>query len=81
MLVIQVMDEGCGIPDKEIDAIFAPFYNSSRTANGVGGTGLGLSLCKSIIKRHKGKLAVSNRPEGGAIFEVLLPITQTIVPC
>lgn len=79
MLRIQVIDEGCGIPDKELDAIFEPFYESTRTATGGGGTGLGLSLCKSIIKRHQGKLIVRNRQEGGAIFEILLPETQTTV--
>jgi len=72
-LTIQVMDEGCGIPEKELSAIFEPFYQSSRTATGAGGTGLGLALCKTIVKRHKGQITAKNRPEGGAIFEVTLP--------
>jgi PAS domain S-box-containing protein len=72
-LSIQVIDEGCGIPEKELTAIFEPFYESSRTATGAGGRGLGLSLCRAIIDRHKGKLTAANRPEGGAIFEVILP--------
>lgn len=70
---IQVIDEGCGVPEKEMRAIFEPFYESSRTATGAGGTGLGLALCKSILQRHKGAIGVSNRPEGGAIFEITLP--------
>ena len=72
-LSIQVIDEGCGIPEKELAAIFEPFYESSRTATGAGGTGLGLALSKTIVERHKGKLRAANRPEGGAIFEVILP--------
>jgi PAS domain S-box-containing protein len=72
-LSIQVIDEGCGIPEKELAAIFEPFYESSRTASGAGGTGLGLALCKTIVERHKGKLTAINRPGGGAIFEVTLP--------
>ncbi len=71
---IQVMDEGCGIPEREIQAIFEPFYESTRTATGAGNTGLGLSLCKAIVKRHRGNLTAANRPEGGALFEVQLPI-------
>lgn len=71
---IQVIDQGCGIPEKELSAIFEPFYESSRTTTGAGGTGLGLSLAKSIIGRHKGTLTATNRPEGGAIFEITLPL-------
>lgn len=72
-LCIQIIDEGCGIPEKELTAIFEPFYQSSRTATGAGGTGLGLALCKAIVERHKGKLTAANRPEGGSIFEVTIP--------
>lgn len=70
---IQVIDQGCGIPEQELKAIFEPFYESTRTATGAGGTGLGLPLSKSIVGRHKGTLTASNRPEGGSIFEVTLP--------
>lgn len=70
---VQVIDAGCGIPEKEASAIFEPFYESSRTSTGAGGTGLGLPLCKAIVKRHKGSITVRNRPEGGSIFEVILP--------
>jgi PAS domain S-box-containing protein len=72
-LCIQIIDEGCGIPEKELTAIFEPFYESSRTSTGAGSTGLGLALCKAIVERHKGKLTAANRPEGGSIFEVILP--------
>lgn len=77
-VLIQIIDEGCGVPEKEMDAIFEPFYESSRTATGAGGTGLGLALCKSIVQRHKGRITVSNRPEGGAIFEVTLPVMHAL---
>jgi len=70
---IQVIDEGCGIPESEKNAIFEPFYQSTRTASGAGGTGLGLPLCKNIVLRHRGVIAVSNRPQGGAVFEITLP--------
>ena len=72
-LSFQVIDEGCGIPENELQAVFEPFYQSSRTASGAGGTGLGLPLCRSIVQRHRGQLRLSNRPEGGVIAEILLP--------
>lgn len=73
-ICFQIIDQGCGIPESEIKAIFEPFYQSSRTATGAGGTGLGLPLSRAIIKRHKGSLTASNRPEGGAMFVVMLPL-------
>lgn len=72
-LSIQVIDEGCGIPEKELAAIFEPFYESSRTASGAGSTGLGLALSKTIVERHQGTLRAMNRPQGGAVFVVTLP--------
>jgi signal transduction histidine kinase len=69
---IQILDQGCGIPEKELRAIFEPFYESTRTATGAGGTGLGLALSSTIIQRHKGRITAGNRPEGGAIFEVIM---------
>jgi PAS domain S-box-containing protein len=75
MLSIQIIDEGCGLPENELQAIFEPFYESSRTATGAGGTGLGLALCRTIIQRHQGRLTAANRAAGGAVFEILLPVT------
>lgn len=72
-LSLQVIDEGCGIPENELQAVFEPFYQSSRTASGAGGTGLGLPLCRCIVQRHRGQLRLSNRAEGGVIAEILLP--------
>jgi len=79
MLSIQIIDEGCGLPENELQAIFEPFYESSRTATGAGGTGLGLALCRTIVQRHQGRLTGANRAEGGAVFEILLPVTQQAV--
>lgn len=70
---IQVIDQGCGIPEKELGAVFEPFYESTRTATGAGGTGLGLALSKQIIQRHKGSITAANQPGHGAIFEITLP--------
>jgi signal transduction histidine kinase len=73
---IEVIDQGCGIPEKEIAAVFEPFYESTLTATGSGNTGLGLPLSRSIVSRHGGTLTLRNRTGGGLVSEVILPLQQ-----
>ncbi len=75
-LCIAVSDEGIGIPEEELDAVFDKFIQSSKTKTGAGGTGLGLAICKEIVLGHGGKIWAENNIEGGATFHVALPITQ-----
>lgn len=75
--LLRVDDEGCGIPDGELDSIFESFYQSSRTRTSAGGTGLGLAICREIVLAHGGRIWAENRPEGGARFSVFWPITRT----
>jgi signal transduction histidine kinase len=71
---VRVCDHGPGIPEAERERIFEPFYRGEQTrAQRVAGTGLGLSLVKSTIERHKGSVEVQNAPGGGAQFTVRLP--------
>jgi PAS domain S-box-containing protein len=72
-LRITVADEGVGIPEGEVDAIFDKFTQSSRTTSGAGGTGLGLAICREIVQAHRGIIRARNLPAGGAAFDVLLP--------
>lgn len=62
---IQVIDEGCGVPETEMHAIFEPFYESSRTTTAAGNTSLGLALNRSILNRHGGSGSVTYWAEGG----------------
>jgi signal transduction histidine kinase len=72
---VRVCDHGPGVPDAERQRIFEPFYRSEQTrAQQVPGTGLGLSLAKNTIERHKGTIEVHNSPGGGAQFIVHLPV-------
>jgi two-component system sensor histidine kinase KdpD len=71
-VVLQVADQGPGIPELELPHIFNKFYRASNVTN-VNGTGLGLSICAGIIEAHTGSICAFNRPEGGAIFEIRLP--------
>ncbi|MDT7837330.1 PAS domain-containing sensor histidine kinase [Aquabacterium sp. OR-4] len=68
-----VIDEGPGVPPAELQAIFEPFTQSTRTGDGAGGTGLGLTIARSIMKAHGGRIWAHNRPEGGAVFTLCLP--------
>lgn len=72
---ISVTDQGVGIPDNELESIFEPFEESSRTKTSAGGTGLGLSICKEIIEAHGGKILARNHKKG-AVFSFLLPATN-----
>ena len=70
---IAVIDDGVGIPEDELEAVFDKFVQSSKTRTGAGGTGLGLSICKEIVEAHRGQIRAYNRPTGGTVFEILLP--------
>ena len=73
---VRVCDRGPGIVETERERIFEPFYRGEQTrASQVRGTGLGLSLVKDAVERHRGTIAVNNSPAGGAQFTVWLPAT------
>ena len=73
-VMFEIIDQGCGIPESEISAVFEPFYESTRTATGAGGSGLGLPLSKCIVARYGGTIALANRLEGGLVCRVILPV-------
>jgi PAS domain S-box-containing protein len=72
-LTFAMSDNGLGIPDEELEAIFDKFAQSSKTKNGAGGTGLGLAISKRIIEDHQGKIWAENNPAGGAVLKFTLP--------
>jgi len=69
--MLSVADQGPGIPTGEEERIFDKFY---RAAQGAGGIGLGLAICRGIVTAHGGSISAENRPGGGAVFRVTLPI-------
>lgn len=76
VLYCSVSDEGDGIPDGELDAIFNKFIQNSKTKSGAGGTGLGLSISKEVILAHGGKILAENGKDKGAIFSFFLPVDK-----
>jgi PAS domain S-box-containing protein len=68
-LLVRVEDEGPGFPLEAIDRVFEPFFTKRK-----GGTGLGLSMVRQIVEEHGGKVAVENRPSGGAAVVIRLPV-------
>jgi len=67
---ICVADNGNGIPKKNVDKIFQPFFTTKPTGQG---TGLGLSLAYDIIKAHRGEIKVETKEGEGSEFVILLP--------
>jgi signal transduction histidine kinase len=67
-LLIVVEDSGMGIDPKNIDRIFEAFFTTKSH-----GMGMGLSICRSIIENHGGRLSVSLGRPHGSVFQVLLP--------
>ncbi len=72
--VILVCDQGPGVPEAFRDRIFEPFYRLPGASERDGGVGLGLALVKSIVLRHGGSVGCQNGTQGGACFEIRLPL-------
>ncbi|MFQ3296687.1 MAG: signal transduction histidine kinase/DNA-binding response OmpR family regulator [Polaribacter sp.] len=72
-LIIRVKDEGIGIPEKEINAVFSRFYKT-RENNGASGFSIGLSLVKSLVKLLKGSIEVESKENIGSVFSVKIPL-------
>ncbi len=72
-ITLIIADNGPGVPQEIRDRIFEPFYTTKKT--GVG-TGVGLSMCQSVVEAHGGKLAITDTPGGGATFTAVLPVRR-----
>ena len=74
-VVVKVIDQGIGIPKRDLPHVFERFYRvDSARARHSGGTGLGLSIVKSTVKAHKGKVKVRSDEGSGTTFIVSLPV-------
>jgi signal transduction histidine kinase len=72
--LIEVVDEGLGIPTSERERIFEKFYRlDPEQRRGVGGSGLGLYICRELVERMNGRIEVESEPGKGSRFTVALP--------
>jgi PAS domain S-box-containing protein len=67
----EIGDRGSGIPEADLERIFEPFVTSKQL-----GTGLGLSVCRTLVHTHGGRIWASNNPAGGATLTVVLPVAS-----
>ncbi|HEY0712121.1 MAG TPA: ATP-binding protein [Polyangia bacterium] len=72
-LVLEVGDTGGGVPFADREKIFEAFFTTKDTGEG---TGLGLAVANGIVKDHDGWIEVDDRPQGGALFRVFLPVAH-----
>jgi signal transduction histidine kinase len=68
-VIIQVIDNGSGIPADQLGQIFTPFYS----AKGQKGTGLGLAVAQKVIQEHRGQIEVNSTVGEGTTFTITLP--------
>lgn len=70
-VLINIEDDGPGIPEATLEKIFTPFFTTKSR-----GSGLGLSICRRLIDQHKGTINAVNNPDKGTNFIITLPIKQ-----
>ena len=78
---VAIRDEGIGIPRGEQQRIFGKFYRvDPQLSRGVGGTGLGLYICRELVRRMQGRVWVASNEGEGSTFYVDLPLAESPVP-
>lgn len=71
---IRVADNGCGIPAKDLEKVFDPYFTTRAK-----GTGLGLSIVHRIVENLKGDIRVESRPSKGTVFYIILPVNGAVM--
>ena len=75
-LILQFKDTGIGIPADERPYIFDKFYRGSNIDKAASGSGLGLSIVKSIVEAHQGRIWVDSKLEEGSTFTIVFPLGE-----
>jgi signal transduction histidine kinase len=71
--IVSVSDTGSGIPPEKLKTVFEPFFTTKPH-----GMGMGLSIARTIVEAHHGQLTLENKPGGGAIFYIRLPLATAV---
>jgi signal transduction histidine kinase len=78
---LEVADGGEGIPAEALPNVFERFYRADRSrSREAGGSGLGLAISRQLILAHGGSITAANRPQGGAVFTIELPLSNNPIP-
>jgi signal transduction histidine kinase len=76
-ITINVVDNGPGIPEDEREQVFAPFFRLEKSRNReTGGTGLGLSVARTVVRQHGGDIELTDWKDGGLLVSISLPVQQ-----
>jgi signal transduction histidine kinase len=67
--IISISDSGPGIPPEKFADVFDPFFTTKKQ-----GMGIGLSISRTIVQAHKGRIWAENQTEGGAVFRLSMPL-------
>ena len=79
--VVEVADEGIGIPEQDTAALFEPFFQAGATnTREYGGVGLGLYIVRQLVEAQGGSVRATTRPEGGAVVSFTLPLSAQLPP-
>jgi two-component system, NtrC family, C4-dicarboxylate transport sensor histidine kinase DctB len=74
-VVVEIEDNGVGIPDSIVNHIIEPFFTTKRSSKGMG---LGLKICENLLRKMGGYVEMRQRQPGGSIFRVRLPIRKEV---
>ncbi|MAS61065.1 MAG: hypothetical protein CMQ07_08175 [Gammaproteobacteria bacterium] len=77
LVIVKVMDRGPGIPDEQKSVVFEPYFRSGHKPSSVH-VGLGLGIAKTIVQLHGGLIALGDRPGGGLLVTVQLPLSHFV---
>lgn len=76
-LIVEVADNGPGIPSQELDRVWERFYRVDKArSRSEGGSGLGLAIAQEIVKAHGGQVTLESAEGEGAVFGFTLPINN-----
>jgi signal transduction histidine kinase len=74
--ILEVVDEGIGIPQTAQARLFEPFYRAGNVGDGTSGFGIGLYVVHEIVQRHGGRIEVESAEGQGSAFRIVLPLLE-----